>query len=53
MAGQDEASFNYLRFTMINDQIQALYAALKAMKPNQMTDAQFALFVLLEGWLDA
>jgi hypothetical protein len=37
---------------MLNDQIAALYATLKAMKPKDMTDAQFELLVLLEGQLE-
>ena len=37
---------------MLNDQITALYAALKATPPKDLTDAQFALFVLLEGQLE-
>ena len=34
---------------MLNERIEALYAALKAMKPKDMTDEQFELFALLEA----
>lgn len=36
----------------LDEQIKALYAALKAMKPKDMTEAQFDIFVTLEEHLE-
>lgn len=36
---------------MIDDQIQALYAALKAMRPMDLTEQQFELLCVLDNIL--